>query len=150
MPITTSPTGFQPDFEFGVDEQDWAAVKLLTDELEEELAERRNHLLFRISIWHISVRVFKKTELRKMVLRDASDRDKTYHRALLGFLKGYGELLLMELGRQNATDSNSIGIPFEDFAASVEELRYAEREKYGDMTDERKREILLNVFGEPT
>jgi hypothetical protein len=143
-----APNGFQEDFEFGVDEQDWAAVKLLTDELEEELAERRNHLLFRISVWLLAVRVFKKSETRKIVLRTPSDRDKTYHRALLGFLKGYGEMLLMELGRQNAMDSKDIGVSFEDFSASVEELRLSEREWYGDMTQARREEIFLNVFGE--
>lgn len=139
----------QEDFNFAVDEKDWAAVKLLLEELEEELAERRSHLLFRVNVWVMSVRVFKRVEDRKMVIGNPTKRDRDYHRAMLGFLKGYGELLLMELERQDKADPKNIGMTFEDFAASVQGLRYAEREWYGDMTEARREEILGNVFGKP-
>lgn len=137
----------QEDFNFATDEQDWSAVKLLVDELEQELAERRSNLLFRISVWYMAVRVFRRVEERKLLLRAPSERDLAYHRAVLGFLRGCGELLLLELQRQTESDPRHIGVEFRDFEASVADLRYAERERYGDMKEERRAQILDDVFG---
>ena len=146
--ITAETKGDQGGLDLGVDEQDWAAVKLLVDELEQELAEHRNHLLFRISVWYMSVRVFKRAETNKLILREPTPRDRQFHRALLSFLKGSGELLLMELRNESSVNPKEIGIRFEDFSASVQELAYSEREHYGDMTEQRRNEILKDAFGQ--
>ena len=138
----------QQEFEYKVDERDWSAVRLLVEELEQELAERRNHLLFRITAWYFALKVFKRVESEKIVLREPNERDAKYHRAILSFLRGCGEVLLVELGSQQYIDTKSVGITFADMAAVVEELRMAEREMYGDMTDSRREEILTNVFGQ--
>ena len=83
-----------------------------------------------------------------MVLRTPQDRDAKYHKAMLAFLRGCGELLLLELDVQQKIDPQYIGIPYADIAAVVEELKMAEREFYGDMTESRRAEILQNVFGQ--
>ena len=43
-------------------------------------------------------------------------RDRQFHRALLSFLKGSGELLLMELRNESSVNPKEIGIRFEDFS----------------------------------
>jgi hypothetical protein len=139
----------QPEFDYKVDERDWSAVKLLVEELEQELAEKRNHLLFRMTAWCFALKVFKRVESEKMVLRDPSERDSKYHRAMIAFMRGCGEILLVELGAHQEIDPVRVGISFPDLAAMVEEMRISEREWYGDMTPERSAEILNDVFGSP-
>ena len=137
----------QAEFEYKVDERDWSAVKLLVEELEQELAEKRNHLLFRITAWCFALKVFKRVESEKMVLRQPLERDSKYHKAIIAFMRGCGEILLVELDTHQEIDPVRVGISFSDLAAMVEELRISEREWYGDMTPERRAEILTDVFG---
>ena len=141
-------TKAQPEFEYRVDERDWSAVRLLVEELEQELAERRTHLLFRITAWYFALKVFKRVENEKTVLRPPTERDSKYHKAMLAFLRGCGEMLLVELGNHQEIDPAQIGIGFADLAAMVEDLKMTEREWYGDMTKSRRAEILTDVFGQ--
>lgn len=141
-------TKLQPEFEYRVDERDWSAVRLLVEELEQELAERRTHLLFRITAWYFALKVFKRVESEKIVLRPPAERDSKYHKAMLAFLRGCGELLLVELSSHQEIDPATIGIGFADLAAMVEDLKITEREWYGDMTKSRRAEILNDVFGQ--
>jgi hypothetical protein len=138
----------QQEFDYRVDERDWSAVKLLVEELEQELAHRRNHLLFRITAWYFALKIFKRVETDKMVIGTPQDRDVKYHRAMLAFLRGCGEVLLVELGNHQEVDPAKIGIGFADLSAMVDELRLTERERYGDMTQTRRAEILNDVFGQ--
>lgn len=137
----------QKEFDYKVDERDWTAVKLLIDELKQELAERRNHLLFRITAWYFALKVFRRVEGEKMVLQEPTERDSKYHKAMLAFLRGCGEILLLELGNNREIEPERVGITFADVAAVTEELRISEREWYGDMTQSRREEILNDVFG---
>jgi len=126
---------------------DWAAVKILIEEVEEEIAARRSHLLFRVNAWLLALRIFRRIEEKKLILSDPVPRDQEYHKAFTAMLLGQGELLLLELRRHQEIDSINIGVPFEDIAAQVEELRYDDRSRYGGMTSERRKEILREVFG---
>ncbi len=119
----------------------------MVEELEQELAERRSHLLFRIAAWYFALKVFKRVETEKMVLRTPADRDSKYHRAMTAFLRGCGEMLLVELGTHQEIDPERVGMSYADLGAMVEELRMSEREWYGDMTEPRRAEILNDVFG---
>ncbi len=144
--VTTTPT--QQELEYKVDERDWTAVKLLVEELEQELAERRSHLLFRITGWYFALKVFRRVESEKLILRAPMERDLEYHRAMLAFLRGCGEILVLELKKHEDIDPKRIGLSFADFSAMVEELKMSERERYGDMTKARRDEILSDVFGQ--
>jgi len=132
-----------------IDERDWGAVKLLIEELKQELAARRSHLLFRITAWYFALKVFKRVEIDKIVLKEPGERDLKYHKAIIAFLRGCGELLLVDLDSHQEIDPQHIGIGYGDLAAMVEELKISERERYGDMTQSRREEILNDVFGSP-
>ncbi len=137
----------QPEFDYHIDDRDWSAVKLLVSELQEELAQRRSHLLYRLAAWSFAIKVFKRIEGERIVDGHPSERDFNYHRAMLGFLKGCGELLLHQFKMHQEIDPKTIGIEFENLAATVESLRISERMWYGDMTKARREEILADVFG---
>ena len=144
--ITAAPP--QQEFDYRIDERDWSAVKLLVEELKQELAEQRNHLLFKITGWYFAMKVFKRVEAEKMVVGTPQDRDFKYHKAMLAFLRGCGEVLLVELSAHQEVDTAKLGMSYADLQAMVEELKISERERYGDMTANRRAEILDDVFGQ--
>ena len=82
-----------------------------------------------------------------MVAVDPMPRDRKYHRAMLEFLIGSGAILVMELEIHTQIDSVHIGIPFPSVCAQLQELRDDLRMWHGDMTEDRKAEILRDVFG---
>jgi hypothetical protein len=126
---------------------DWVAVKILIDEVEEEISARRSHLLFRVNAWILAIRIFRRIEERKLILSEPAPRDTEYHKAFTALLCGQGQVLLIELKRHEEIDSHNIGVPFEDIAAQVDELRYDYESRYGDMTLARRTDILREVFG---
>ncbi len=126
---------------------DWVAVKILIDEVDEEISARRSHLLFRLNAWLLAIRIFKRIEERKLILCDPAPRDIEYHRAFTSLLLGHGEVLLLELKRHQEIDPENIGVRFEDISAYVDDLRYDQRSRYGDMTEARRDDILREVFG---
>jgi hypothetical protein len=146
-PVKASPVPVA-ELDFGVDERDWGAMKMLLDEFERELSERRTALLARLSIWKMAVRILKRSTTDKMILKNPTQRDYDYHKAILGFLKGTGLLLQGELKRHQNIDPENIGVRYEDLAAMVSELEYQEREWYGDMTNDLRERMLVDVFGQ--
>jgi len=135
------------DDEFSVDPKDWIPALLLQADLELEIAEKRNHLLRRLSTWYSLITIFRRLERDKMVAVDPTARDKKYHKAMLEFLIGSGSILLLELECHKQIDSRHIGIPFESVVAQVQELRDDLRMWHGDMTTARRAQILTDVFG---
>ena len=147
MPVQTPQAElFHPDY--NEDPKDWLPAKILLAEIEKELAERRVHLLRRLSSWYLALKILKDLEDRRMVLQSPTSRDLQYHKAFSRFLQGVGEILLLELQQHTEIDPESIGIKFEDVAASVEALRYNIEMWHSDMTEIRRGEILSNVFSE--
>lgn len=144
MPLKTEPDLFHSDF--NTDPRDWQAVRLLCDELEAEMAERRRHLLRRLCDWLTLLSVFRAIEERKIILADPGHRDMEFHRALLTSLLGSGELLLVDLREHTKVDPEHVGISFKDFEAHVTQLRYDLRMRHGDMTDAGRQQILSDVF----
>jgi hypothetical protein len=144
LPTTASQ---QELLSYNPESPDWVAVKILLDEVDQEIAARRSHVLFRLSAWIMALRIFRRVEERKFILNSPVPRDLDYHRAFISLLVGQGDVLILELRRHEESDPQAIGISFEDIAAQVEELRYDQLSRYGDMTEERRSSILREVFG---
>ncbi|MGZ5021486.1 MAG: hypothetical protein ACXWFY_02965 [Chthoniobacterales bacterium] len=132
--------------DFAADPKDWIPALLLQADLEKELAEKRLHLLRRLATWLSLITIFRRLEHEKMILSDPTARDYKYHKAMLSFIVGSGEILVLELESHKQIDSTHIGIPFESVTATLQELRYDLRMWHSDMTPERRAEILENVF----
>lgn len=150
MPPETKPKDADLPFgndDFSVDPKDWVPALILQADLEREMAEKRHHLLRRLSTWYSLVAIFRRLERDKMIAVDPTSRDQKYHRSMLEFLIGSGAVLLLELEAHKQIDPIHIGIPFESVAAQLEELRDDLRMWYGGMTAQRRTEILADVFG---
>jgi len=133
--------------DFAIDPKDWIPALILQADLERELAEKRNHLLRRLSTWYSLIGIFRRLERDKMVASQPTQRDSKYHRALLEFLIGSGAVLVLELEGHKQIDPMHIGIPFESVSAQLVELRDDLRMWHGAMTPDRRKEVLSNVFG---
>jgi hypothetical protein len=146
MPATATPQElFHEDYQ--ADPKDWQPAKLLIEEIEREITERRTHLLRRLSMWIFAHRVIQSLEDRRLVLRTPGPRDLEFHRAFITFLLGVGEMLILELKEHDEVDPQHIGLRFEDVAAMVQGLRDDLQMWHGDMTEARRKEILHDVFG---
>jgi hypothetical protein len=133
--------------DFAADPKDWVPALILQADLEKELAEKRLHLLRRLSTWLSLINIFRRLEHDKMIVSEPSARDYKYHQAMLSFIVGSGEILVLELESHKQIDSVHIGMPFESVIATLQELRYDLRMWHSDMTDDRRSEILKDVFG---
>ena len=146
------PTKIQgPDLpftdDFAADPKDWIPALILQADLEKELAEKRLHLLRRLSTWLSLINIFRRLENEKMIIAEPTARDYKYHKAMLSFIVGSGEILVLELESHKQIDSVHIGMPFESVTATLQALRYDLRMWHSDMTAERRAEILQDVFG---
>jgi hypothetical protein len=133
--------------DYNVDPTDWVPAMMLITQIERELAERRIHLLRRLSTWYTLVGMFRQIEDRQMLKKEPSARDYEYHRAMLKFLAGEGAILRVELGNHVDIDPEDIGIPLKDVDAQITELDDDMRIWHGDMTEDRRKSILSDVFG---
>lgn len=140
----------QPDLAFNVEKPDWVALQILIEEIGDELAQRRNNLLFSLSNWFMALGIFRKFEDRHIVMGNPSSRDKEYHRVFLTGLMANGEKLLHELNKHQEIDTKNVGIELRDLQSAVNELRLNYAEWFSDMKPERKEQVLREVFGVET
>ena len=143
--LTTQPD--QMDLAYSIEKPDWVALKILTEEIQDEISQNRHNLLYCLSNWFMALTIFKRFEERQMVMTNPSERDKNHHRTLLTAILANGEKLLQELARHQEIDTKNVGIELVDVQSAVEELRLSYYEWFGDMKPERKRSILGGVFG---
>ncbi|MEM1085958.1 MAG: hypothetical protein AAGI48_17750 [Verrucomicrobiota bacterium] len=133
--------------EFAADPRDWCALRLLIEEIDEDMRERRKHLLLRTAQWLMAHDVFRKIEARKMVRAQPHPRDLEYHNTLASSLVGAGKMLLMQLQEHHDIDPLHIGIRFEDIRTMVIAVERDYNQWHSGMTDERRKSILKDVFG---
>jgi hypothetical protein len=142
-----TPEISQLDLAYAIENPDWVALKILTEEIQDELAQNRHNLLYSLSNWLMSVTIFKRFEERQMVIAEPGERDRGYHRAILTGVLANGEKLLHELNRHQKIDPKNIGVELRDVESTVNELRLCYQEWFADMKPERKKAILKEVFG---
>lgn len=138
----------QQDFDFNLEKPDWVALRLLLNGLEEELADRRKHLLRKISDWFLALKLFARFEEIHLVRAEPTDRDREFYRVFLTQLMAQGEKLALDLERAHEVDPQAIGLRAEDVSANLRHLR----DKYARLAFEvspERREAILNLFREP-
>jgi hypothetical protein len=137
----------QMDLAYSIEKPDWVALKILTEEIQDELSQNRHNLLYCLSNWFMAVTIFKRFEERQMVIAEPTDRDRRYHRVLLTGLLANGEKLLDGLSRHSEVDTKNVGIDLGDVEAAVNEFRLCYAEWFSDAKPERKGAILKEIFG---
>lgn len=138
----------QVDLDFNVENPDWVALKIVLSEIDQELRDRRRHLLMKVAHWFLAIKLFRKFEDLRLFVGEPTDRDKEYHRYFLTQLMAGGELLLIDLRRQADVDPGSIGIQLADVEANLCYLRDCHAQWYTDLSPTQKADILKECFGE--
>jgi len=135
------------DLAYSIENPDWVALKILTEEVQDELSQNRHNLLYCLSNWFMAVTIFKRFEERHMVMAEPGERDRAYHRVVLAGLLANGEKLLHGLSRHSEVDTKNVGIDLADVQAAVNEFRLCYAEWFSDTKAERKEAILKEIFG---
>jgi hypothetical protein len=145
--MVSQPEVAQMDLAYSIERPDWVALKILTEEIQDELSQNRRNLLYCLSNWFMAVTIFKRFEERHMVMAEPTVRDKEYHRVLLTGILANGEKLLHELSRHEEVDTKNVGIDLGDVQAAINDFRLCYAEWFNDMKPERKEAILKESFG---
>lgn len=100
--------------------------------------------------WVAAVAFFRKTETQTHYLASPSEDDRRQHKAILAALIAEGERLLARVHEMGGLPENLDGFKTADLDAMVEELRTTNLQWYGDMTPERRDQILKELFNVAT
>ncbi|MBI4663672.1 MAG: hypothetical protein HY735_33135 [Verrucomicrobia bacterium] len=144
MSLTAAP---QEDLNFSIEQPDWVALKMVLRKIEEDIRQRRKHLLMKLSNWFLAIEMLREFEDNHLFGSSPSPRDAEYHRVFLTQLLGWGEGLLLELKRSDV-DPKHIGLVLDDVEACVAYLRDCYGQWYTDLTPQQKADILRECFGE--
>lgn len=121
----------------------WHAVDFLVDF---PSREKRLGLLTETVAWIAGISFFRQTETKTHYLGEPTELDKRYHKSVLAALIAEGERLLTRIAEAGGLPENPDGLRAADIDALVEELRNTQAQWYGDMTSERRAQILKDLF----
>jgi hypothetical protein len=99
--------------------------------------------------WVAAIALFRETETQTHYLVEPDDDDQRQHKTVLAALIAEGERLVTRIHAAGGLPENLDGIKTADVDAMVEELRTTHLQWYGDMTPERREQILQELFDVP-
>ena len=124
----------------------WDAVGWLVTHNTRDLIDHRYGLLPEVVSWLKSLAMFRETERELMILKEPGPDDRNFHKTLLALLIAEGERLRSALERSGTLPANESSITRMDVEAALEHLYDTQAVWHGEMTAERKAEILQGVF----
>jgi hypothetical protein len=125
----------------------WNAVDFMVDF---HTREKRLGLLTQLLGWVASVALFRETETQTHYLNPPGSEDRRRHKTLLAALIAEGQRLLQRAHDAGGLPKNLDGIKTADLEAMVEELRTTQLQWEGDMTPQRRGQILRELFDAET
>ena len=121
----------------------WNAVDFMVDF---HTRGKRLGLLTETSAWVASVALFRETETQTHYLNPPTIEDRRRHKIVLAALIAGGERLRLRAHEAGGLPENLDGIKTADLEAMVEELRTTQVQWEGDMTPQRREQILKELF----
>ena len=121
----------------------WTAVDFMVDF---HTRAKRLGLLTETLGWVASVALFRETETQTHYLNPPTSEDRRQHKTLLAALIAEGQRLLRRAYAAGGLPKNLDGLKTADLDAMVEELRTTQIQWEGDMTSQRREQILKELF----
>jgi hypothetical protein len=121
----------------------WNAVDFMVDF---HSREKRLGLLTETLGWVASLALFRETETQTHYLNQPTAEDRRRHTILVAALIAEGERLLQRARDAGGLPENLDGIKTADLGAMVEELRTTQLQWEGDMSPQRREQILKELF----
>jgi hypothetical protein len=123
----------------------WSAVGFM---VEFHTQEKRLGLLTETLGWVASFALFRETETQTHYLAEPGEDDRRQHKTILAALIAEGERLITGIQAAGGLPENFDGIKTADVEAMVEELRNTQLQWYGDMTPQRREQILKELHAD--
>ena len=120
----------------------WTAVDFMVDF---HTRAKRLGLLTETLGWVASVALFRETETQTHYLNPPTSEDRRQHKTLLAALIAEGQRLLRRAHAAGGLPKNLDGLKTADLDAMVEELRTTQIQWEGDMTSQRREQILKEL-----
>lgn len=124
----------------------WSAVDFMVDF---HTRDKKLGLLTETLTWIAAIALFRKAETQTHYLAEPTDDDRRQHKTNLAALIAEGERLLGRIQASGGIPENLDGVKTADVDAMVEELRLTQLQWYGDMTAQRREQILSELFDVP-
>jgi hypothetical protein len=123
----------------------WGAVESLAAKTAQDMAAPQPNLPFILVCWRRQIEIFRDAENEKIIGVTPSADERQAHKQVLAILISQGEFLVAWLRENDVT--NQVGLTHADIEATLEELYDRQRVFYGGMTEERRAQVLNEVFG---
>jgi hypothetical protein len=123
----------------------WQDVTSFAKVNAQDMASRKPSVVQTLCIWLKSVDLYHQTEMDVIPGGYPSEQDRQEQKFTLSVLINVGEWLVRHL-RQNDVTAN-VGVTLADVEATLEELYINQRITFGGMTEERRKQVLDEVFG---
>jgi hypothetical protein len=123
----------------------WDAVAFLAEKNAKDMAAPQPNLPFLLVAWFRQIEIFHDAETERIIGGSPTDEERQAHRQALAMLIWQGESLGGCLREHDV--SAQVAIKLSDVEAALEELYDRQRVFYGGMTEERRAQVLNEVFG---
>ena len=124
----------------------WEAVGWVVTHNMRDVADGRYALASELVAWFKSLAMFRETERELMILRQPAPEDLDFHKTVLALVIAEGERLRAMMGDASTPGRDEGTIKREDFVAALAHLYDTQSVWHGEMTGERRTEILEDVF----
>jgi hypothetical protein len=124
----------------------WDAVGWVVKQNTHDVIDRRYGLLPEVVSWFKSLAMFRDAERDLMILKEPTSHDRDFHKTVLALLIAQGERLRVQLAAAGGMGENESGITVADFESALEHLYDTQSDWHGEMTPDRKAEILKGVL----
>ena len=123
----------------------WKAVEYLAAKNAKDMDSPQRNLPFILVGWFRLVELFNQAESEQIIGVTPSAQVQQAHKHLLAMFIWQGEGLVALLREHDVTAR--AGLTLADVEATLEELYDRQRVRYGGMTEERRAQVLDEVFG---
>ena len=123
----------------------WQAVEYLASKNAKDMGGPQRNLPFILVAWFNELALFNEAEDDQIIGDTPTAQVQQAHKHILAMLIWQGEGLVALLREHDVTAQ--AGLTLADVEATLEELYDRQRARYGGMTEERRTQILDEVFG---
>ena len=123
----------------------WDAVEFLAEKNAKDMAAPQPNLPFLLVAWFRQIEIFHDAESERIIGGTPTEQERQAHKQALAMLVWQGESLVGCVREHDV--SAQVSIKLADIEAALEELYDRQRVFYGGMTENRRAQVLNEVFG---
>lgn len=123
----------------------WQDATFFAEVNAQDMASPKPNQVQALSIWFRSVSLYHQVEMDQITRGGPTEEDRREQKHMLSVLINLGEWLVRELRQNDVT--GKLGVTLADVEATLDELHINLRVWFGGMTEERRKQVLDEVFG---